>query len=82
MTRRLCNCTDPDKVSKHSAHAGWCAIFSAWRVMEAEDIGLCATCGGTGMVSAMIETATGMAACPYLGEPCRECTANNQESVR
>ena len=28
MKRQICNCTDPDKVNKHSAHAGWCASLS------------------------------------------------------
>lgn len=35
----------------------------------------CPTCGGSRMVSAMIQTATGMESCPYLGEPCPDCTA-------
>lgn len=33
----------------------------------------CKTCNDDGMVPAMVETATGLAACPYLGEPCPDC---------
>lgn len=34
---------------------------------------VCKTCDGTGQVPAMVETATGLAACPYIGEPCPAC---------
>lgn len=34
----------------------------------------CSTCGGSGTIPAMIETSTGMAACPYLGEDCPDCS--------
>lgn len=33
----------------------------------------CKTCNDTGSVPALVETATGYARCPYLGEPCPDC---------
>lgn len=52
----------------------WKSIVSA--AIEAEfgkDDGECKTCGGSGVVPALVETPTGMARCPSIGEPCPDC---------
>jgi hypothetical protein len=67
-----CDCSDPPRELRADiAHAGWCALMRANAAkLQAPK---CQTCDDTGMVPASIETATGSAACPYIGEPCPDC---------